>query len=218
MRVRVKICGITRPEFAAAAAEAGADAIGLVFAESPRRVSPFEAARIVAALPPWITPVGVYVDEPPVRIQSVAMSAGLTTIQLHGDEAPDVPAKLAPLKIVKAMRIGREADIEAARRWRAAAEQAGRVPDAYLVDASVPGGAKGGTGRQADWSLAAKMVKEGFRPLILSGGLTPENVAEAIATVRPWGVDVSSGVEIEPGIKDPEKIKAFVEAVRKTGA
>ncbi len=218
VRVRVKICGITRPEWAVAAAEAGADAIGLVFAESPRRVSPLEASRIVAALPPWVAPVGVFVDEPPARLLLVAASAGLATIQLQGDEPPDVPSKLAPLKVVKALRIGVPADVEAARRWRAAAEQFWRVPDAYLVDASVPGGAKGGTGERADWRLAARMVAEGFWPLILAGGLGPENVAEAIAVVRPWGVDASSALEIEPGVKSPELIRAFVQAVRKAGA
>jgi phosphoribosylanthranilate isomerase len=215
VRVRIKICGITRAEWAVAAAEAGADAIGLVFAESPRRVTPFEAARIAAALPPWVSPVGVFVDEPAVRMMSVAASAGLGAIQLHGDEPPEVPSKLAPLKVIKAFQIGLPADVEAARRWRTAAEQNCRLPDAYLVDASVPDGPKGGTGRKADWSLAARMVKEGFWPLILAGGLTPENVAEAIAAVRPWGVDTSGGVEVSPGEKSPEKIRAFVEAVRK---
>ena len=215
VRVRVKICGIARPQWAVAAAEAGADAIGLVFAESPRQVSLLEAARIVAALPPWVSPVGVFVDESPVRMLTVAVSAGLGAIQLHGDEPPDVPSKLGAVKVIKALRIGLPSDVEAALRWRATAEQACRAPDAYLVDASAPDGTRGGTGRKADWSLAARMVAEGFWPLILAGGLTPENVAEAIAAVRPWGVDTSSGVEIEPGVKDPEKIRAFVEAVRK---
>jgi phosphoribosylanthranilate isomerase len=215
MRIRVKICGITRPQWAVAAADAGADAIGLVFAESSRRVTSFEAARIVAALPPWVAPVGVFVDEPPVRIAGIAQAAGLVAVQLHGDEPPDAPAKLAPLKVVKAFRIGSPGDVDAAIRWRTSAELAGRLPDGYLVDAAAPGGAKGGTGLVTDWRLAARMVSEGFWPLILAGGLTPENVAEAVAAVRPWGVDTSSGVESAPGVKDPEKIRAFVEEVRK---
>jgi phosphoribosylanthranilate isomerase len=217
-RVRVKICGITRPEWALAAAEAGADAIGLVFAESPRRVSQFEAARIVAALPPWVTPVGVFVDEPPVRVQSIAASVGLTTVQLHGDETPDAPAKLAPLKVVKAFRIGSQDDVDTALEWNIRAEQSGRYPDMLMADARVPNGPQGGTGQKVDWSLALEMAMYRSGGIILAGGLTPENVGEAVTAVRPWGVDVSSGVEIEPGVKDPEKIRAFVEAVRKAGA
>jgi phosphoribosylanthranilate isomerase len=216
VRIRVKICGIKRPEWAVAAADAGADAIGLVFAESPRRVSQFEAARIIAALPPWVAPVGVFVDEPAVRIQALASAVGLAAVQLHGDELPKMPAVLAPLKVIKAFGIGSEADVRAAQAWRSAAEASGRLPDAYMVDAAPRGGARGGTGEQADWSLAARMVADGFWPLVLAGGLTPENVAAAIAAVHPWGVDGSSGLESSPGEKDSEKILAFVEAVRKT--
>jgi phosphoribosylanthranilate isomerase len=219
VRVRIKICGITRPEWAVAAAQAGADAIGLVFAESPRRVTVAEASKIVAALPPWVTPVGVFVDEPPARILAIAAEVGLAAVQLHGDEPPETPVALGRLKVVKAFRIGSEADVAAAGEWLAAARQAGRMPDACMVDAAVPGGRKGGTGQKADWNLAAQMAKTGkWQPLILAGGLTPENVAEAIRTVRPWGVDGSSGLEVSPGVKSPEKIRAFVEAVRKASA
>lgn len=216
MRIRVKICGIRRPEWAVAAADAGADAIGLVFAESPRRVTVAEAARIATALPPWVTPVGVFVDESPERIRALAAEVGLAAIQLHGDEPPDTPAKLAPLKVIKAFRIAAPADLEAACQWRSAAEQAGRLPDAYLVDAAPRGGARGGTGQPADWGLAAQMVADGFWPLILAGGLTPENVAAAIVTVRPWGVDGSSGLESSPGEKDPEKIREFIRGSQKS--
>jgi phosphoribosylanthranilate isomerase len=217
VRIRVKICGITRPEWAVAAAEAGADAIGLVFAESPRRVSVADAARIVAALPPWVAPVGVFVDESAERIRAIAAEVGLGAIQLHGDEPPELPAVLAPLKVIKAFRIGSPADLDAADAWQVAAEKAGRRPDAWLIDAAVPGGPKGGTGQRGDWTLAAQLARTSRRPpQILAGGLTPENVAEAIKTVRPWGVDASGGLEDSPGVKSPEKIRAFVEAVRKT--
>jgi len=215
VRVRVKICGITRPEWARAAAEAGADAIGLVFAESPRRLTVDGAVRIVQALPPWVSPVGVFVDESPATIRQVAAEAGLAAVQLHGDEPPEALAELGRLKVVKAVRIASADDLEAARRWRREAERLGRTPEAYLVDARVAGGPRGGTGRQADWTLAARMIAEGFWPLILAGGLAPDNVAAAIAAVRPWGVDGSSGLETEPGVKSPEKITEFVEAVRR---
>ena len=215
MRIRVKICGITRPQDARAAAEAGADAIGLVFAASPRRVTPTVAARIVEALPPWVAPVGVFVDETPAVIRAVAAEAGLAAVQLHGDESPEAAADLGRLKVIKAMPAAAQSDVEAALRWRERAQRLGRAPDAYMVDARVAGGPRGGTGRAADWLLAARMIAEGFWPLILAGGLDPDNVAAAIAAVRPWGVDASSGLEIEPGLKSPEKIAAFVEAVRR---
>ncbi|MBE3070227.1 MAG: phosphoribosylanthranilate isomerase [Planctomycetes bacterium] len=217
VRTRVKICGITRPEGAREAAEAGADAIGLVFAESPRRVTPAAAARIVRALPPWVTPVGVFVDESPETIRAIAAEAGLVVAQLHGDEPPDTPARLEGLKVIKAFGLGTEADLEAARRWREQSERSGRVPDAYLVDARVALGPRGGTGKTADWDLAARMILEGFRPLILAGGLTPDNVADAVRAVRPWGVDGSSGLESEPGLKAPGKVRAFLRAVWTAG-
>jgi phosphoribosylanthranilate isomerase len=213
----VKICGITRPEWAMAAADAGADAIGLVFADSPRQVTQDEAAEIVRALPPWVAPVGVFVDEPAASICEIAERVGLDAAQLHGDEPPEILAGLEGLKVVKVFRISSEADVEAARTWREAAERLGAKPYAYLVDAKVTEGPKGGTGRPADWDLAARLALEGFRPLILSGGLSADNVAEAIRHVRPWGVDASSGLETAPGRKDPDRIRAFIEAVRGIG-
>ena len=214
MRIRVKICGITRPEWARVAADAGADAIGLIFAESPRRVTLQEAAQIARALPPWVAPVGVFVDAPPATIRETAAEVGLAAVQLHGDEPPEILSELGRMKVIKAFGIGSEHDLVAARTWRKGAERLGRTPDAYLVDARVAGGPKGGTGEQADWDGAARMIGDGFTPLILAGGLGPENVAQAVRAVRPWGVDSSSGTETEPGTKSPEKIRAFVEAVR----
>jgi len=214
VRIRVKICGITRPEWARVAADAGADAIGLIFAESPRRVTLHEAAEITRALPPWVSPVGVFVDASAATIRLAAAEAGLAAVQLHGDEPPEILAELGRLKVIKALGIGSENDLAAARTWHKGAERLGRTPDAYLVDARVAGGPKGGTGEVADWDAAARMIGDGFTPLILAGGLGPENVAQAVQAVRPWGVDSSSGTETEPGTKSPEKIRAFVEAVR----
>ena len=127
-------------------------------------------------------------------------------------------AKEKPLKVVMVLRIGGERDVLRAHAWREACRRLGREPDAYLVDAKVTEGPKGGTGRPADWDLAARLALEGFRPLILSGGLSADNVAEAIRRVRPWGVDASSGLETAPGRKDPDRIRAFIEAVRGVNA
>ena len=215
VRTRVKICGITQPQWAAAAAEAGADAIGLVFAESPRRVTAREARDIIRALPPWVAPVGVFVDERPGEILRLADETGITVAQLHGDEPPETLAELGRLKVVKAFRVGGEEDLAAAREWKTKSERLGRPADGYLIDARVAGGPKGGSGQTANWGLAARMIIEGFRPLVLAGGLTPDNVAEAIAAVRPWGIDGSSGLETGPGLKSPEKIRAFVDAARR---
>ncbi len=213
MRVRTKICGITRPEYGHAAAAAGADAIGLVFAESPRRVTVEAAAEIVRALPPWVAPVGVFVDEDPGRIREIAAEAGLGAVQLHGDEPAGALAELGPAKVLKAFRVATPSDVRAALGWRDRATALGvRLPDAYLVDARVEGGPKGGTGRAVDWTLAREMIEGGLAPLILSGGLGPENVEEAIGAVRPWGVDASSRLESSPGEKDPERVRAFLAA------
>ncbi len=209
---------MTRPGWARAAAEAGADAVGLIFAESPRRVGPEAAAGIIDALPPWVGPVGVFVDTPSDEMQDLADRLRLAAVQLHGDEPPETPARLGPVKVIKALGVATEPDLDAARRWRDAAEAAGRLPDAWLVDARVPGAPKGGTGQTADWTLAARLQGEGFSPLILAGGLGPENAAEAVRAVRPWGVDSSSGTEAAPGEKSPEKIRAFVRAVREADA
>ena len=205
-RLRVKICGITTPEDAVAAAEAGADAIGLVFAESPRRVTPARARAILAALPPFVTPVALFVNSPVEVIRELCGSLGVRTVQLHGDEPPDLARHLAGFSVIKAFRIESAADVAALRGYPAAA---------YLLDSRVEG-RRGGTGVAFDWRLAASATRHG--PIILAGGLTPENVAEAVRTVRPYGVDTSSGVEREPGRKDPAKVRAFVAAARAANA
>lgn len=198
----VKICGITRAEDAAAAADAGADAIGLVFAESPRRVSVAQAQAIVAALPPGVTPVALFVDEPLAGIIATCRALGVRTVQLHGDESPELARALGDLCVIKAFRVGSQADLEALRGYPASA---------YLLDAKVAG-KRGGSGVRLDWDLASRATALGR--IILAGGLSPDNVAEAIRRVRPYGVDVSSGVESSAGRKDPAKVQAFVAAAR----
>ncbi|MBM4032342.1 MAG: phosphoribosylanthranilate isomerase [Planctomycetes bacterium] len=203
--VHVKICGITRPEDAIAAAEAGADAIGLVFAESPRRVSVEQARAILAEAPPFVTPVGLFVNEALEGMLATCESLRIRTVQLHGDERPEVAQALAAngLCVIKAFRVGGEADLQALDGYPAAA---------YLLD-SRGAGKRGGTGVPLDWGLAARATALGR--IILAGGLTPDNVAEAVRRVRPYAVDVSSGVEARPGIKDPAKVGAFIAAARR---
>ena len=201
--VRVKICGITRPEDAVAAADAGADAIGLLFYEGSRRcVSRERAAAILAELPPFVTPVALFVNEAVETIKSICDEVGVRTVQLHGDEPPAVARQLAPLTVIKAFRVGSPADLEAL---------AGHPASAYLLDARVEG-SYGGTGESFDWALAARARRYGR--IIVAGGLTPENVAEAVRVARPFGVDTSSGVESAPGVKDKAKVAAFVAAAR----
>lgn len=197
--LRVKICGITRPEDAVVAADAGADAIGLVFAESPRRVGPDRAAAILAALPPFVAPVALFVDETADHIRGICEPLGIRTVQLSGDEPPDVARILAGrFCVIKAFHVRQESDLEGIADY---------PMDGCLLDSRVPG-RHGGTGVAFDWSLAAQARTP--KPIILAGGLRPENVAEAIRQVRPYAVDVSSGVEVKPGIKDPERVGAFV--------
>jgi phosphoribosylanthranilate isomerase len=200
----VKICGITRPEDAELAADLGAWAIGFNFwPGSKRRCDPAIAAGIARVLRRRVEPAGVFVNPTLDEVVQLAESVGLTHIQLHGDEGPSFCTAVAQrtgAKVIKALRIGSGADIIDAERFHT---------DFHLLDAAA-GKAYGGTGRTWDWALAAK--RHSRVPVILSGGLTPGNVAEGIAAVRPWGVDVASGVESAPGIKDPDKMEAFFAA------
>jgi phosphoribosylanthranilate isomerase len=201
--LRVKICGVTRPDDAVAAADAGADAIGLIFFEGSRRcVAPEQARSILAELPPYVTPVGLFVDESPERIRQICGPLGIRTVQLHGDEPPELVQELADLCVVKAFRVRGEADLEPLAAYPA---------HAYLLDSKVEG-SRGGTGVSFDWALAAHARRHGR--IIVAGGLRPENVAEAVRVARPYGVDASSGVESEPGKKDRAKMQAFVAAAR----
>jgi indole-3-glycerol phosphate synthase/phosphoribosylanthranilate isomerase len=206
-RVAVKICGITSKDDAAMAVAAGADALGFVFwPKSPRAVDAATARDIAATLPPFILRVGVFVDTPPAEMRRIADEVGLDMVQLHGHESVAEVAQ-APRRAVKAVRVGPGFQPEEALRY-------GGTAAALLLDTRVDGeGSPGGTGRTFDWSLV-RPVREGTPFLILAGGLHPDNVAEAIAAVRPDAVDVSSGVESAPGRKDPAKVRAFVDAVR----
>jgi indole-3-glycerol phosphate synthase/phosphoribosylanthranilate isomerase len=206
-RVAVKVCGITSLEDARTVVAAGADAVGFVFwPNSPRAVDAATARSIAAALPPFVLRVGVFVDAPVEEMRRVADLVGLDMVQLHGSEPPAAVAQ-APRRAVKAVRVGPGFRPEDALRYDGAAA-------GLLLDTRAEGDERpGGTGARFDWSQALP-VREGTSFLVLAGGLTPENVGEAIAAVRPDAVDVSTGVESAPGRKDPAKVRAFVDAVR----
>ena len=202
MRTRVKICGITRPQDALAAAQAGADAVGLVFyPSSPRYLSTERAVEIRDALPPFVQSVALFVNADAAQVAQVLQRVRPGMLQFHGEESPDFCSQFgAPF--VKAVRVRPGVDaLEYLRPFSRAA--------AWLFDSYVP--EYGGVGESFDWSLVPALRE---RPLILSGGLAPANVAEALRRVRPWGVDVSSGVESAKGIKDAAKIAAFMAEVR----
>ncbi|UUY07841.1 phosphoribosylanthranilate isomerase [Pseudomonas sp. J452] len=201
--VRSKICGITRVEDALAAAAAGADAIGLVFyAKSPRAVSVAQAQQIIAALPPFVTTVGLFVDMPRAELQQILTQVPLDLLQFHGDESVE-QCEGYGRPYIKALRVKAGDDIAA---------QMARYPSAsgVLLDTFVEG-VPGGTGLAFDWSLVPAELP---KPVILAGGLTPDNVAAAIAQVRPYAVDISGGVESAKGIKDAGKVRAFIRAAR----
>jgi len=204
MRTRVKICGITRVEDGVAAAAAGADAIGLVFVpKSPRFVSTSRARAIAEAMPPFVTIVGLFVDAVPDRIRETLNEVRIDLLQFHGREEPgDCRGFHRPY--VKAVAMHDDVDVvsEAARY----ADAAGLLLDAYVS------GEAGGTGHVFDWKRVPRDLN---RPIIVAGGLTPQNVTEVVRQAHPYAVDVSTGVEISKGIKDPGKIRAFIEAVHK---
>ena len=201
--VRSKICGITRIEDALAAAEAGADAIGLVFyAKSPRAVDVRQARAIIAALPPFVTTVGLFVNASRCELNEILEVVPLDLLQFHGDETPqDCEGYHRPW--IKALRVRPGDDLEAACQLYAGAR-------GILLDTYVPG-VPGGTGEAFDWSLVPARLS---KPIILAGGLSADNVGQAIAQVRPYAVDVSGGVEQAKGIKDAAKIEAFMRAVK----
>jgi phosphoribosylanthranilate isomerase len=202
MRTRVKICGITRPDDALRAAHLGADAIGLVFFDkSPRAIEVDMAREILAVLPPFVTVVGLFVDPTPRHVAAVLHRVPLDILQFHGNEEPgECTAYNKPY--IKAIRIKDGVNLH---------DQAKRYASArgLLLDTYVPG-VPGGTGQTFNWSLIPKNLN---KHIILAGGLTPKNVWQVISAVRPFAVDVSSGVEVEKGIKDPEKMAAFIRGV-----
>lgn len=208
--VRVKICGVRSLAEARAAVEAGADALGFNFwPESPRYIEASDARAVIASLPPFISKVGVFVNEEAGRIAAAAISSGVDTVQLHGDETPDFCSRLRLLDhlkgvtLIKAVRVATEADLEGIWLYPVSA---------ILLDTKIKGN-YGGTGRHFNWELARKASK--LAPIILAGGLRIENVREAIASVNPFAIDVCSGVESVPGVKDPDKIRAFMAEVER---
>jgi phosphoribosylanthranilate isomerase len=204
--IRVKICGITSLDDALRAAEAGADALGLILVEgTPRYVTPARAAAIVAGLPPFVCPVGVFWDHPPAHVTAVVAECGLGAVQLHGAEPPEVVAAM-PRPVLKTVKVRDAADLAQLDRYK---------PAAFLLDSPArwsEGEARG----PIPWALAREAAGRGR--VILAAGLTPETVGEAIRVVRPWGVDVNSGVEAAPGRKDPAKVARFIRAARAAAA
>ena len=217
---RIKICGVRDAGIARVAADAGADAIGLVFvAGTPRQVSIEQAEKIVAALPAFVEPVGLFVDQAIDSIRETSRAVGLSTVQLHGRESPGVAAQLAPLRVIKAVPFDRDVCASLAR-WRGAADNlAAILLDTPQAAGGDGGGLPGGGGRPFNWSEAARLKTAGGivmgDRIILAGGLSPDNVSAAIKQVRPYAVDVSSGVESSRGVKDPDRIAAFCNAVRR---
>lgn len=205
-RTKVKICGLTNLDDALAAAEAGADAVGFVlYRKSPRYVELGTVRAIVRALPPLVLPVGVFVNENVETVRDTIDACGLALAQLHGDESSSY-CELLGRPVLMALRAKDRISALAVAEYQGRAGVRGFVLDACSSQAY------GGTGLLADWNLAAELAKT--CPILLAGGLTPENVADAIRTVRPYGVDVSSGVETSPGKKDHGRLRAFVQAVR----
>jgi phosphoribosylanthranilate isomerase len=202
--VKVKVCGITNPDDARVAADAGADAIGLIFAESPRRISVERAREIAAALPEDVLRVGVFVDAEPGEVLRIAREVGLDYAQLHGDEPPEALAEIrgGGVGVMKALRVRNAEALAAVERYEA---------DLFLLDAW-SAKARGGTGARFDWELAKSL--RGRDNIVVSGGLGPENVREAIEYFEPYGVDASSSLEERPGKKSGERVRRFVRAAR----
>jgi phosphoribosylanthranilate isomerase len=216
---RIKICGITNLDDAQAAVDADADAVGLNFFRQSRRLVEPEIARAIAAgLPAGVMKVGVFVNHDAAEIVKISQLVGLDCIQLHGDERPALLAQLPRhVGIVRAHRCGRDG-LATLARYLDECRSAGRLPDAVLIDADA-GSEFGGTGQVADWSrIANERAALAGLPLILAGGLTPDNVSAAIAAVRPDAVDVASGVEGQPGLKDQELLSRFVAAAKQAFA
>jgi phosphoribosylanthranilate isomerase len=201
--IKIKICGMTNLDDALAAADAGADALGFNFyKKSPRYIEPQKAAEIIAQLPPFIMPVGIFVNEHEDRIREIQQLACIPTVQLHGDESPEFCQRFAS-HAIKAFQVKDKESLKVMAHYRVGA---------FLLD-SYRDGIRGGTGVTFDWHLA--VVAKTFGKIILAGGLTPENVVEAVKLVQPYAVDVAGGVEKEKGIKDHAKVKKFIIEVRR---
>ncbi|HET9869817.1 MAG TPA: phosphoribosylanthranilate isomerase [bacterium] len=202
--VRVKICGVTRPEDVRLIAREGGDAIGFQMSQGPRKISPERAKGLVRSVPPFVTPVGVFVDEPLSRVKALVKYCGFQAVQLHGGEDEAYCAALS-LPVIKAVRMKDARSARAYGDFRVAAF----LLDHYNKDK------RGGTGGSFDWKWAPRAVAQLPAPVLLAGGLTPENVARAIQTAGPFGVDVASGVESRPGLKDPRKVSRFIRRAKK---
>ena len=199
-----KVCGITNPQDARTAAEVGADAIGLVFAPSPRQVSVEKAREVADAPPPDVLKVGVFVNAAPKEVLRVAREVGLDYAQLHGDEGPEIvrAVQAGGVPVIKALRVRGAASLEGLERYGA---------DLYLLDAYSEK-ARGGTGERFDWTVAKTLIGRGN--IVVSGGLGPENVGEAVRVFEPYGVDASSSLEDEPGKKNDERVRRFIGAAK----
>jgi len=203
-RTRIKICGMTEAAAAEAAIKAGVDALGFIFApNSPRRIEPETAKDIIARLPLFVDTVGVFVDEDPQHVAEIVQYCGLSAVQLHGSESPGICGSFS-VKTIKAFRISAETEAEELNVYK-------ELVQAFLLD-TYHKILAGGTGETFDWQLVERLSVPG--PVILAGGLNPDNVGEAIRQVRPYAVDANSGVESAPGIKNVEEIYRFVQAVR----
>ncbi len=219
-RTRIKICGIQDIPSAHAAIAAGADSIGLVFVEkSPRYVTNENAKKIVESLPAFVTPVGLFVDQSPEQIIDTAQHVGLNTVQLHGSETPEFATYLKNLNIIKALPFNTQEQLTTQLTlWK----QALPILKAIIVDAPPAKGLTGGTGETFDWQALKNIINQNafknHAPLILAGGLNPKNIAEAITQIKPFAVDVSSGVESSRGVKDLDLIKQFCNAAQDADA
>ncbi|MCK5126957.1 MAG: phosphoribosylanthranilate isomerase [candidate division Zixibacteria bacterium] len=202
MKTRIKICGITNIEDAVTAVEAGADALGFVFANSPRRISPSQVREIISALPPFLVTVGVFVDSPKEEIERVCAVSGINVVQLHGHESQEFIDSLSK-PVTKVFRVKDNSNVKsllADYRLRH-----------FLLD-TYDENNLGGTGKSFNWTIA--QIASAFGRVILSGGLNPENIRQALTVAKPYAVDVSSGVELSPGVKDKLKIQQFINEVR----
>jgi len=202
--MKVKICGITNIEDASAAVGLGVDTLGFIFAKSPRQIAPEKARSIIHSLPPFVMSMGVFVNEEPAKVREIVNFCGLNLIQFHGDESPEMCQDFMP-RVVKAFQIKDDENLKRADAYK------GKVR-ALLFD-TYSKEKRGGTGKTFDWGLAIKGKELGM-PLILSGGLSPSNIKEAISTVQPYAVDVNSGVEASPGKKDHVLLKQLMERIQ----
>jgi phosphoribosylanthranilate isomerase len=222
-RTRIKICGVCRAEDATLAARAGADAIGLLFhPASPRNIAIDRAREILGVLPPFVTPVGLFVGAAVETVRETARQLGLRHVQLHGDETPEQVKGLSPLIVVKAIRVERDRFAGLLEVWRAAVRSLNITNLAGFVLETAGTDRPGGTGIANDWEAVQEAQRagafNGLPAIIAAGGLTPESVGAVVRAIRPYAVDVSSGVEASKGYKSDEKVRAFIKAVRDADA